>query len=235
MDLHTKHYSSIAEFYQALIELCLIRAQQSIANYGQFSFVLAGGSTPMPLYRKLAEDRRFPWAQTHLFWGDERSVAPDSELNNYYNTINAFAGIAAIPEANIHRIKSELPAAVAAAEYCQQIACFSENRHHGPLFDLALLGMGNDGHTASLFPSSLALTEQHKLVVATPAPVTSAPYLPRITMTYPAFAATETIVVMITGSEKQRLLTRFNDAPETTEKLPISKIKAQKELIWFVA
>jgi 6-phosphogluconolactonase len=235
MDLNIKHYSSIDEFYQATADFCLERAQQAVASYGQFALVLAGGSTPMPLYRKLAEESRFPWNKTHLFWGDERCVLPDSELNNYHNTINALGGAGFIPNENIHRIKSELTPTAAAADYKREIADFRKKRSDGLCFDLVLLGMGNDGHTASLFPGSPALAEQDALVAAVPAPSTSAPYIPRITMTYPAFEAAATIAVMITGSEKRLLLKQLNEATEIAKKLPVSKIKAQKELIWFVA
>ncbi|MCF6176898.1 MAG: 6-phosphogluconolactonase [Victivallaceae bacterium] len=233
--MNTKHYSSIDEFYQAVTDFCLERAQQAVASYGQFALVLAGGSTPMPLYRKLTEESRFPWNKTHLFWGDERCVPHDSELNNYHNTINALGGAGFIPNENIHRIKSELTPADAVADYRREIASFRKKRGDGLCFDLILLGMGNDGHTASLFPGSPALAEQDALVVAVPAPSTSAPCIPRITMTYPAFEAAATIAVMITGKQKQSLLKQIDQEPKTAGKYPISKIKAQKELIWFVA
>ena len=146
-------------------------AQEAIADHGQFVVALAGGSTPKKLYSLLATDTfrpHIPWDRTHLFWGDERHVPPDHQDSNYRMAREALLTHVPLPEDHVHRIHGEMPNAENAANrYEQELGDFFQlAAHQKPRFDLVLLGMGPDGHTASLFPGTSAVHETTRLVSA---------------------------------------------------------------------
>lgn len=197
-----------------------------IGEKGFFSMALAGGSTPAPLYSKLAE-ADLPWDKIHLFWGDERLVPLDSELSNYRMVYEKLISKISIPDENVHvfPVDLDLPPDAAAEYYeaevkkillpdLKTLACpakLATRSRALPAFDLILLGIGPDGHTASLFPCSPALREQEKLVVAVPPPTTVKPAVPRLTFTFPLINAAREKLFLVSGEEKGKLF----DSAET--------------------
>jgi 6-phosphogluconolactonase len=130
-------------------------ARDSVAQRGRFLTALSGGGTPLELYRLLALPAfrdALPWERIHFFWGDERCVPPEDPGSNYRQAYDAWLSQVPVPRENIHRVHGELPPASAAEEYSQQLSEFASPGLDYPRFDLVLLGLGADGHTASLFP-----------------------------------------------------------------------------------
>jgi 6-phosphogluconolactonase len=178
------------------------------AKQGRFVVALSGGSTPKRLYELLV-GTAFPWARTHWFWGDERFVPHDDPRSNYRMTREAMLSQAPIPEANIHAMPTEhiAPEAAAAAYDAELKAFYGQDRLDParPLFDVTLLGLGPDGHTASLFPGTAVLGERHKWVAA----VLDGKLEPRITLTYPALESSRTAAFLVAGAEKHEMLARL--------------------------
>lgn len=216
------YFSSAEEMYTAAAKLICKSAEKAISYSGSFSLVLAGGETPLPLYHKLL-DLPFPWDKTDFFWGDERCVDKLDSRSNYGNAMNAFLKQVPVARENIHRIKTELPPAAAAADYAEELSKFKRSSGRKKLFDFVLLGMGEDGHTASLFPGSGALNEKEKLVIA----VKPQAGVARITLSYPAIADSKTVLFMIKGKKKKELLS-------SGENFPAAMVKSEK-IICFVA
>jgi 6-phosphogluconolactonase len=186
----------------------LADAAAAIRSRGYFTWVLSGGNTPRRLYERLAAPElagRMPWDRTHVFWGDERHVPPDHPESDYRMAFEAMLSKVPIPGANVHRIEAELTdAAEAAARYEATIRdCFrtlGQRFEQGPpCFDLVLLGLGADGHTASLFPGSKALDEREKWVMA---PWVEKFRTHRITLTPPILNAAGHATFLVSGSDK---------------------------------
>ena len=181
----------------------------ALAKPGRFAVALAGGSTPRRLYALLAQApylEAFPWARTHWFWGDERFVPHDDPLSNYRMVREAMLARVPIPAANIHPMTTEgVTPDEAAALYESDLRTFHgaprlEASH--PLFDVVLLGLGADGHTASLFPGTPALGEREKWVTAVEG---EKPEM-RLTLTYPALESCRNAAFLVTGAEKRERL-----------------------------
>lgn len=179
-------------------EVFIETAADAIRARGHFSVALAGGSTPRALYEHLA---RMPldWQNLHFFWGDERCVPPGHVDSNYRMTAESLLHHIPIPPENIHRILGELPPAQAAASYEQELRTFFGA---SPRFDLVLLGMGDDGHTASLFPGSPALTESVRWAVAVEHTTPPLPLVSRVTLTFEVFNAARLVIFLVTGAGK---------------------------------
>ena len=177
-----------------------------------FAIALSGGSTPRRLYERLAEPTyrdRFPWSRTHWFWGDERFVAHDDALSNYRMVREALLSLAAIPATNVHAIPTEgVSPESAASAYERELKSFYGAERLDParsLFDVTLLGLGPDGHTASLFPNTAVLAERDRWV----ATVVGAKSEVRITLTYPVLESSRNAVFLVTGEEKRAALARL--------------------------
>ncbi len=169
-------------------------AARSVAERGAFRLALAGGSTPRRLYSLLAASPwrdRIAWPRVHVFWGDERCVPPDDPASNYRLAREAFLAHVPVPRAQVHRMRGEADPPLAAREYA---AVLGEE----PL-DLALLGMGADGHTASLFPDTPDLRTETRRVIMTRSSV--APFA-RISLTVPVFNAAGAVMFLVAGREK---------------------------------
>jgi 6-phosphogluconolactonase len=186
------------------------QAQKAVVARGIFTLSLAGGSTPRTLYKLLATDpayRNFPWDKTHLFFGDERHVPPNHPDSNYLMVKSTLLDSGLVPAANVHRMHGELPDAdQAAADYDIEMHSFfsPDKRLNGfPRFDVILLGMGSDGHTASLFPGSKGLEEKERWVIANPVEQFKRH---RITFTYPVLNAARTIYLLVAGPDKTNML-----------------------------
>jgi 6-phosphogluconolactonase len=186
--------------------------EAAIAAEGVFAVALSGGSTPRLLYQYMATPRfrdRFPWPKTHWFWGDERFVPHGHAESNYRMAWEALLSHVPIPAGNIHPVPTEgITPAAAAAAYEGELrsfygaTCLDPAR---PLFDVTLLGLGTDGHTASLFPGTAALGERERWV----AEVDGAKSQTRITLTYPALESSRRIAFLIAGAEKRTVLDRL--------------------------
>lgn len=179
---------------------------------GRFSICLSGGSTPRALYRRLAEPPYrdgFPWERTHLFWGDERFVPHDDPLSNFAMVKGALLDQVALPPENIHAPPTEgLSPTAAAAVYQSELQAYygTDQLESGrPLFDVNFLGLGEDGHTASLFPNTDVLLERRLWVAA----VTGAKPEARLTLTYPALESSALVAFLVTGAAKAGVLSRL--------------------------
>ena len=186
--------------------------EMATAKDGIFAIDLSGGSTPRRLYECLAGPpyrNSFPWSRTHWFWGDERFVPHDDALSNYRMVREALLSRAPIPALNVHPIPTEgVSPEAAASAYERQLKsfygaeCLDPAR---PLFDVTLLGLGPDGHTASLFPGTAVLAEQDRWVAA----VVGAKSEARITLTYPALESSRNAAFLVEGEEKRAILNRL--------------------------
>ncbi len=174
MSQETRHiYADANTLAKAAASGLLEAAQQSVEERGIFTLALSGGSTPRKLYGLLATDpafRDFPWNQTHLFFSDERHVSPSHIDSNYLMVSSTLLSGGLVPPANVHRVRSELPDAnQVAADYEIDLHTFfgpALRFNHCPRFDVILLGMGPDGHTASLFPGTKGLEEKERWVIS---------------------------------------------------------------------
>jgi 6-phosphogluconolactonase len=209
-------------------------ARQAIAAHERFTVALSGGSTPKVLYSLLATgefSEQLAWRQIHLFWGDERCVAPDHAESNFRMVKESLLSRTTIPTENVHRMAGEKAPAVAAPEYEIQLRKhFHIEDDRVPRFDLVLLGLGEDGHTASLFPGSSALNETERLVATTYVEKINAH---RLTLTFPVINNAAQIAFLVAGKSKAPVV----KAILTTEKCdyPAARIRPENgRLIWFV-
>ncbi len=216
----------------------LRQARWAVKEKGLFSVALSGGSTPRSLYSLLANDSSFrtevPWKNTHFFWGDERHVPPDHPDSNYRMAEEVMLSKVPFPSENSHRIQAENPAAHRAAEAYEETlrAFFRLRAGEFPRFDLVLLGMGTDGHTASLFPGTEALHERKHLVVAN---WVEKFHSYRITMTLPVFNLGAMVLFLVSGEEKAETLRRVLIGSEGKDPFPSQLIRpTQGRLLWLV-
>jgi len=204
------------------------------AKSGAFSVVLSGGSTPQGLYRRLAGPPyrdAFPWSRTHFFWGDERFVPSADSRSNYRMAWEALLAQVPVPAANIHRIPTEgIGVEAAAAVYERALKTFYGAERLDParaLFDVVLLGLGEDGHTASLFPGNGALEERDRWVVA----VTGAKSESRITLTYPPLESCSHAAILVEGEQKRAIFGRVQSGDRA---LPAARFHPPMAVNWFL-
>ena len=202
----------------------------------RFAIALSGGSTPKRLYQLLAGPpyrEALPWDRVHWFWGDDRFVPWDHPDSNYGMTRAAMLAHVPVPPGNVHAIAFDGTLADAAQDYERQLKAYygAETLDPArPLFDVVLLGMGSDGHTASLFPGKPALEERQHWVTAVPEPGL-APRVPRITLTFPALESSRSTAFVAAGADKHPMMTRVL-AGEWD--LPSARVRPQGELVWFI-
>lgn len=212
-------------------------AQQAIDTRGRFTVALAGGSTPRRAYQLLADPplhEQVNWPRVEFFWGDERTVPPDHPDSNFRMANLALLHKLRIPAANFHRMQGERSDLdEAARDYEAEIArVFAAGSAKPPRFDLVLLGMGPDGHTASLFPGTEALKEASRWVVANSVPQKNTR---RLTMTRPLLNQAAKVLFLVAGADKAPLLAEVLEGPEDFVRLPSQSIQpVTGELTWFV-
>lgn len=209
-------------------------ASQAIAARGQFTLALSGGSTPKAIYARLAAPEyqtRAEWSRAHIFFGDERCVPPDDAKSNYRMTREAWFDQVALPAENIHRIRGEDDPAREALRYEQDIAqLFRTNSL--PAFDLILLGMGDNGHTASLFPGTAALRETMRWVVPQYVEVMQTW---RVTFTAPLINAARQVAFLVQGAGKAEMVWNVRRGPYQPDVLPSQLIQPTNgELHWLL-
>jgi 6-phosphogluconolactonase len=203
------------------------------ASNRAFAISLSGGSTPRRLYECLAAPpiaARFPWSRVHWFWGDERFVPHDHPDSNYRMARIALLSRASVPKDNIHAVLTEgLSPEQSAAAYETTLKRFygaHKLAPDRPLFDVTLLGIGDDGHTASLFPGQAALRETQRWAIA----VIGAKSEPRITLTYPALDSSRDVAFVVTGKEKRNAVARAQAGDRAT---PAAGVRPVGRLHWF--
>jgi 6-phosphogluconolactonase len=219
---------------QALVEtaytLIVDRVRMAIAQHQSCSIALSGGSTPQPLYAALAL-ADLPWDRIHIFWGDERYVSANHPDSNYGMTRRVWLDLVPIPAENVHPIPTDLATPqLAAAEYDRQIAThFGLEAGSIPVFDIILLGMGDDGHTASLFPHTAALSVVDRLVT-----VGDKDGQPRLTFTFPLINHARSTIFLVSGASKQTALAAVFAPTGDITAYPSRGIKPPGELLWLL-
>ena len=233
-------YANADLLAQAAAEAFVRIANESIAMNGSFSVALAGGSTPLACYHLLASDayrERVDWEQVHVFWGDERCVPPDHIDSNYRRAHEALLSRVPLPEDHIHRIRAELAPKQAAQAYEDELLAFfpslsSDESRLRAGFDLTLLGMGDDGHTASLFPGTPAVFESVRW--------TAAQYVDRlgawrVTLTPALLNRSAHVLFLVSGASKNQTLQRVLYGSEQPDRYPAQIVRpTDGSLTWMV-
>ncbi len=217
----------------AAIDLFISLAQAAIEERGRFSAALSGGSTPSGLYAGLAEPEHrdmLDWTHVHLFFGDERHVPPDHPNSNFNMVQEKLFSKIPIPQNNVHRVMAELDPRLAAFNYEDQLRRFFVGEW--PRFDLVLLGMGDDGHTASLFPRTAGLNEEQRWFIAN--------FVPnlgewRLTLSKNAINAARKIVVLVGGQSKAEMVAEVLSENNSQVKKPIQMISpVDGDCVWLL-
>jgi 6-phosphogluconolactonase len=229
-------FPSREELFQAAASDFVSFAGEAVSARGRFTVSLSGGSTPKGLYQLLASNAvgPIPWEKVFLFWGDERHVPPDSPGSNYRMVSEALLTHVPIPADHTFRVHAENPDADAAARLYERAVCdfFSLTPGQFPCFDLVLLGMGPDGHTASLFPGTAALHERNRLFVANWVEKFKT-Y--RLTFTLPVLNGAANVAFLVSGADKAPALKEIISVPAPTVDYPASLIQpASGTLTWLV-
>ena len=220
----------------AAAELIVGIGAQAINSRGKFIFVLSGGSTPKALYELLSHSykTRLEWEKAFFFFGDERNVAFDDAESNFRMANESLLQPLRIPDSNVFRWQTELqnPNEIA-AQYEKSIRNFFRlEKNHFPRFDLTLLGLGDDGHTASLFPHTEALREQSEIAVSNHVEKLNTN---RLTLTFPAINSSENVVFLVSGEKKADVLPKIMHGDFQPERLPAQNIKlADGKLVWLL-
>ncbi len=205
-DSAVRIFPDLEELSQAAARYLVSHSRKATAARGKFTVALSGGSSPKRLYSLLATGpyvAQINWSGAHFFWADERCVPPDHEESNFRLAHDAFLAKVLLPKENTHRIAGEEDPERAASEYEQHLRTFFDDARSFPLFDLILLGVGEDGHTASLFPGAATLRERVRIAV----PVYSdAPKPNRVTLTLPVLNHASHILFLVSGRGKAKVL-----------------------------
>ncbi len=227
-----QHFPNLPSLSTAAAGVVAAALREAVTARGVFLLALSGGSTPRSLYETLASPPyrdSLPWAHVHFFWSDERCVPPDHPDSNYRLAEEALLSRLPLREEQVHRLPGEVqPPEAAAARAEQEMRRFftgQKLRNGLPLFDLILLGVGPDGHTASLFPGRPALQERDRWVIAEPDPARP-PLVPRLTLTLPVLSAAREVVFLVAGEGKEEVVQHPEDHPA-------GRVKAQR-VRWMV-
>jgi 6-phosphogluconolactonase len=209
-----------AELALPAAEWLVLEVTRAVDERGTCALCLAGGRTPEPAYRALAAASSIDWQKVDVFFGDERAVPPDHPDSNYLMVYRALLSRVPVPAGQVHRMKAELSDREAAAwEY---------ERSLPPRLDILVLGMGSDGHTASLFPGSAALDERHRMVVPVVGPK---PPAERLTITPPVIESAQRVAVMAIGRDKAAMVARAIEGPLAPKEVPVQLARRGS---WFL-
>lgn len=235
MKMDARVFPDLQALSRAALEELLRIAQDAVKERGKFAVALAGGGTPAELYAlwAQAEERGAytPWDRVHLYWGDERYVPHDDSLSNYRMARDALISHVPIPSANVH----PMPTGLAQPEKCAE-AYESELRKffssEPPAFDLQLLGLGPEGHTASLFPGSPALEEKERWVMAVDAPATPRQ---RLTLTPVVLNQGRNTFFLVSGADKRKIMAALRREPASKpSRYPAGRIQPPGRVLWFL-
>jgi 6-phosphogluconolactonase len=212
--------STLAELARQAANWLGVEMTGAIAARGSCALALSGGLTPEPVYRELAVRPGIDWSRVQVFFADERAVPPQDPESNYLMVHRALLSRVPIPAANVHRMEAERTDRGAAAREYERLL--------PPRLDVLLLGMGADGHTASLFPESAALDERHRLVL----PVLGAkPPAARLTITPPVIEAARNVALIATGENKALMVARAIEGPFVPKAVPA---QLARRGVWFL-
>jgi 6-phosphogluconolactonase len=218
----------------AAADLFVKLAREANEARGRFTVALSGGGTPKPVYELLATEpyaAQVDWARVHVGWGDERCVPPEDERSNFRMARLALLDKVPIPPANIHRIKGELPPAEAADSYEHNLRRLLDDDASFGAFDLMLLGLGDNGHTASLFPGTYSLREERRWAVQQYVEVVA---MWRVTLTPPLISAARSVVFLTEGAAKAGVLRRVIEGPPDPDVLPAQLVQPTGGARWMV-
>ena len=224
-------YEMPEELAEAAARDFAARAQEAIDERGRFAVALAGGSTPKTTYEALAGDYadRLDWSEVHVFFGDERTVSPDHEDSNYRSAYEAL--LSRVPVGSVHRMRGELPPEEAAAAYEEELREFF-GPDDVPRFDLILCGLGEDGHTLSLFPETAALDITDRWVVANPVLKLETT---RLTLTIPVLNASRAVTFLVAGEGKADVLKQILEGDADPRAYPAEVVNPESgDLTWMV-
>jgi 6-phosphogluconolactonase len=223
-------YNDARELSEAAARMFVEEARRRIDESGRFAVALAGGSTPKVTYEILAREYGGPedldWSKVHAFFGDERSVPPDHEDSNYRMAREAL--LSHVPVGSVHRMRGEMEAREAAALYEKELEAFFGGP---PVLDLVLLGIGEDGHTASLFPDTPALDARDRWAVENPVEKLNTT---RLTLTVPAVDAARKVAFLVAGEGKAEALEEILEGDANPHKYPAKLVRPDAELAWMV-
>lgn len=237
-------FDSAEKLNAAAAEHIKTAARGAVGERGRFLLVLAGGTTPRGAYEQLASQSagRIDWKRVHVFWSDERCVAPDHEQSNYGMAADSLLHWVNVPAGNLHRIRGEEPPARAAMMYDRELAEFFRAATPAqlgsePAFDLVILGVGEDGHTASLFPGSPALAASG-WAAPTRAPGPAA-VAERVTLTFPAISAARECLFLVAGTAKRHVVQQILWPPADTGEggsppFPAAQVRPRGRSLWFL-
>ncbi len=246
MEPEIRHFATMEQLNQAVAVNLLAFSHECVRDYGLFSVALAGGNTPLGLYELLSTPqvtKKFPLFNTHFFWGDERFVPHDDPMSNVFTVKDTLLSLPELPLENIHPIQTQniTPEESATAYEAELKAYFSQSEldldiqnPNDPLFDVILLGVGADGHTASLFPGTDTLNEQTRWVAPASAPENVVPRQ-RVTLTLPIINRSRHVYFIVSGKSKSAIVSKILDTPEGTVGVyPAAQVRAQDRIIWFL-
>ena len=230
-------FSTSSFLSQSAAELVVRVVKEALLTQNRVTLCLSGGTTPRELYSLLADKsycQEIPWDKVHIFWGDERHIQLSEPDNHYRMAMNLFLSKVPIPPENIHRMAVELPDPDEVAQkYESDLREFFDlSSEVVPKFDLIFLGMGADGHTASLFPETMALQEKRRWVVSNYVPRRG---LTRITLTFQILNQARNIVFLVSGSSKAEMLKTVLQGLHNMPLLPAQRVSPESGvLMWFV-
>lgn len=226
-------YNSSEELADGLATWLCNLVQSTLQNQEYFTLVLSGGGTPKLLFRKLASEKyidKINWKRVHIFWGDERAVPFGDERNNAKMAFDYLLDAINIPAAQIHKIRTDIEPIFSAKEYDKILHTYFDNTRKS--FDLVLLGVGDDGHTLSVFPGSAILEKQSAWVESV---YNEKQQMYRITLTPEIVNRAANIAFMVNGESKSAILKRIIEGPYEPDTLPAQTIKPENgQLYWFL-
>ena len=235
MKMDTQIFPNLDALSRAAMDELLRIMNDAVSTHGRFAIALAGGHTPAKMYALWAREEKYrdrtPWPRVHLFFGDERYVPQDDPLSNFRMANETLMAQVPIPAANVYPMPTEIaPPDKAAAAYDAELRQFFGQQP--PEFDLQLLGLGTEGHTASLFPGSPALEEKNAWVAAVTAPVE--PPL-RLTLTPPVLNRARNTFFLVAGENKRGILSALRDEPDgKPSQYPAAQIRPSGRVLWFL-
>jgi 6-phosphogluconolactonase len=221
-------FADEAALVSGAADFIVASANEAIAARGSFSIALSGGNTPKPVYQRLTS-AAIDWARVHVFFGDERCVQPQDARSNYHMAKAALLDRIKIPAENVHRMRGEDPPEAAAEAYAADLLKSLGNRGR---LDLVLLGLGDNGHTASLFPGLAAATETQRTVMAS---YVESVGMWRLTLTPPAINAARRVAFLVAGADKADIVDRVLRGPRQPVVLPAQVIRpAERPAAWMM-
>jgi len=234
MNMDSRVFDGLDSLSQNALEELLRVLAYAVAQRGRFAIALAGGHTPARMYSLWANDKyreQTPWEHVHLFWGDERYVAADDPLSNYRMTRETLIAHVPIPPGNVHPMPTNFTRPEDAAE-AYEIELRKFFGKAPPAFDLQLLGLGPEGHTASLFPDSAALEEKKRWVAAVQAPAKPST---RLTLTPAVLDRGTNTFFLVAGIDKREILSALRRETDTgPSQYPAARIRPSGRVLWFV-